>query len=935
MKRVRVSKKITIYPLRYLFISYFLFISKPLIAQYFSIGTDPSSVRWEIIKTTHYKVIFPKEYRFRAQEVARNLEYIHQKVGRSLNMTPRKTTVIIHNRTIVSNGLTTLTPKRVELFTTQSPNGYAQPWMDQLIIHEMRHISQMDKLNNSTLRYLYYLFGEQVIGLAVGLHIPTWFLEGDAVLTETTLSNSGRGRTPLFTSELRSTLLYRGPDSYSKSMFGSYKEPVADPYQQGFYIVKSATEQFGSDFWANNLKQVAEIPIITSPFKRSFKKQAGISISKYYKQTMKNLKAREKQRIAETFINEHHAFTTDTNQFADYESMALVDDSIILATKRELHKTTRIVQITNGKQKLIEENSLIVGGSLTVSKNIACWTERRYHPRWEQSSWFALVTYNLKTMKRDVIIKNCRLQAPSISHRGDKIVAIEQNITDTNTMNIYSIDGKLVEKIDAPEFCSIMQPKWCESDTAIVAILLNRNGKQLARYSFGDKRWQNIATPTFHDFQLWQINGDSALITVSRINNTCACKASLADGGCDNEVTLPFDISAALKRPDGKIICLQTTALGIKPFLSTPSSTSSPVLTKNQDDEFHSLNTIDRPIYFNADIDTTYRVASYKKIEHLFNIHSWGLISVNSNSGTANPGLSLSSQNDLSTSVFEGGMSYSIAEKSILYYSRYSYDGWFVQMNASYEKIRRGNETDPSSYDQTEAKIGMRVPLVFRKRNYDIPITLNTIISKLSLSNQSVYIGDMNALHVRFFQGILKRSSKQALIPPLGYTLEANFKGDIGGKIQAGWIGSVEGIAYFPSVIKNHGFKIYAGYQQIEPKRYSYSMMIQYPRGYRGIVRSNAFATSANYHFPLCYPDWSLGSILYLKRIRTTLFHDYLKYEKPQVLTQFQSIGAEIVVDSFWFRFIAPINLGGRITYIQTEKKVVPELIFGINFGSL
>ncbi len=935
MKRETVRKITRYHHLILVFVFTILFIPKPLNAQYFSIGTDPSSVHWEVIETTHFKVIFPKEYRNNAQEIVRNLEFLHSKIGKSLNMSPRKTTLIIHNRTIVSNGVTTLTPKRIELFTAQSPTGYAQPWMDQLILHEMRHICQMDKLNNSSVRFLYYLFGEQVVGGVIGLYIPSWFLEGDAVLTETTLSNSGRGRTPIFSSELRSTLLSRGVDSYSKSMFGSYKEPVADQYQQGFYIVKTATELYGSEFWAKNISKTAKNPFIPNPFRRSFKKQAGVSITKYYNQTMEQLKTSEQIRISNTSINEHHPLISDTNCYANYESMAVVDDSTIIATKSQLHKITRIVVIKNRKQQVIEENSLIVEGSMSVEKNIACWTERRYHPRWDQSSWFALITYNLTTKKRNVIIKNCRLHAPSISHHADKIVAVEQNTTDTNSLNIYSSEGKLLQKIATPEHCTIMQPRWCENDTVIVAILLNRNGKQLARYSFAENQWQKISNPTYRDFRLWQIIGDSALITVSQNDNTPVCKASLTDGGCNNIVLLPFDISSAKAIPKGKIVCLQTTGLGTKPFSATPTSTSFNLFTSQIPDEYCSLNKLDSPILFESSPDTVYLVKPYRKVNHLFNIHSWGPISVNSSSGTANPGLSLSSQNDLSTSIFETGMSYSNAEKSTTYYSKYSYDGWYAQMNASYETKMTGNEAEQSSYRQSEAKVGVRIPLVFERRNYYMPLTINAIASSLEFSNFNGYIGNINALHVRFFQGIVKRSPTQALLPPLGYSVEINYKSDLGGTLAAGSIGAIEGVVYLPSLFTNHGFIIYGGSQQIMPKQYSYGMMLQYPRGYIGVVKSNAVATSINYQFPLCYPDWSLGGVLYLKRVNVSLFHDYLKFEKPQKLTQFQSVGAEMIAECYWFRFIAPVSLGTRITYVSFEKKVIPELIFGININNL
>ena len=132
-------------------------------AQFYSIGVEPASVRWEQIESEHYRLIFPKEYQVEAKKIITNLEILYFQIGKSLNIQPRKTTLIVHNRTIESNGVTSFAPKRIELFTFQSNSSYAQPWMDQLIIHEMRHACQMDKLNASTSRLLYYLFGEQII----------------------------------------------------------------------------------------------------------------------------------------------------------------------------------------------------------------------------------------------------------------------------------------------------------------------------------------------------------------------------------------------------------------------------------------------------------------------------------------------------------------------------------------------------------------------------------------------------------------------------------------------------------------------------------------------------------------------------------------------------------------------------------------------------
>ncbi len=48
------------------------------------------------------------------------------------------------------------------------------------------------------------------------------------------------------------------------------------------------------------------------------------------------------------------------------------------------------------------------------------------------------------------------------------------------------------------------------------------------------------------------------------------------------------------------------------------------------------------------------------------------------------------------------------------------------------------------------------------------------------------------------------------------------------------------------------------------------------PRGLHGIYGRILTRYSADYVFPIVYPDWELTSILYLKRIRGGVWADYM-----------------------------------------------------------
>ncbi len=68
--------------------------------------------------------------------------------------------------------------------------------------------------------------------------MPSWYYEGDAVLNETRLSASGRGRSAGFEMPLRTLLLgERKLYPYSKVKLGSYKDFVPNQYQYGYQMV--------------------------------------------------------------------------------------------------------------------------------------------------------------------------------------------------------------------------------------------------------------------------------------------------------------------------------------------------------------------------------------------------------------------------------------------------------------------------------------------------------------------------------------------------------------------------------------------------------------------------------------------------------------------------------------------------------------------------
>jgi len=200
------------------------------IGQFFIWGQAPGSIRWQQINTENFQVIFPEGFEEQGGYVADVLEFAYEHGSRTLGHTPGRVSVILHNQTVVPNGFVSWAPRRIEMFTNPPQNNDSHDWIEQLAIHEFRHVVQIDKMNQGLTRVLSFIFGEQATGAIFGLFMPMWFVEGDAVAVETGLSPSGRGRLPVFEQGLRAQVLERGPFSFDKAFFGSFRDRVPSFY---------------------------------------------------------------------------------------------------------------------------------------------------------------------------------------------------------------------------------------------------------------------------------------------------------------------------------------------------------------------------------------------------------------------------------------------------------------------------------------------------------------------------------------------------------------------------------------------------------------------------------------------------------------------------------------------------------------------------------
>ncbi|MBN1200141.1 MAG: hypothetical protein JXA23_12370, partial [Bacteroidales bacterium] len=378
--------------------------SLSLHAQYFSTGQDPASYRWMQLKTDSFQIIFPRHLENMTDELATALHLIAKAETNTLQTRVPRMPFIFHPGSVVSNGITIWAPRRIELYPCPPPDIYPEPWIEQLAIHEYRHAVQVSKMNQGFTKALYYLFGEQATGAILGLYLPSWFLEGDATVTETALSSSGRGRMPSFAAPLRAQLLQKGIYSFDQATLGSYKTFIPDNYTLGYFLVASSRQQYGWELWDQTLDRVAKYPFMVVPFNSGIRAKTGKWKNRLYRETMESLLRSWQAEEDATWKTPMYRITQlDPSNYSSYDRPQFLNDSTLVALRISNEGVSEVVAIPFQPGNRIPETvvsqrlyraAAYQTGSLSVAHGLVAWTEFNPDIRWQNRSYSVIKLRN-------------------------------------------------------------------------------------------------------------------------------------------------------------------------------------------------------------------------------------------------------------------------------------------------------------------------------------------------------------------------------------------------------------------------------------------------------------------------------------------------------------------------------------------------------------
>lgn len=436
-------------------------------------------IDWKSITTEHFDILFDARIEDDAQSIANNLESMYDSITINMGGEIDRYTLILPAEMIESNGyVSSLNNKSVfyPVPPVESFTGTLE-WYETLGIHETRHMAQQTHIRNSFLQQvLSFLFGSS--GYAGAMLIPSYFYEGDAVLTETLLSDSGRGRSPSFERGLRTILLndkdytFNEDYAFNKALHGSDKDFYPNFYVLGYYLMTYLRANSDANTVENIVSSAANNPLPLNFSVASYFKAGNTMPDLYYK-VMRNLTylwEEQDQRVTPT--------TTET----------LIEYSSKIYTNLKYPKISQngeLFYIETGLDKVStlcsgEDKYLNISGEYSIHDNNIAYSKTSNDIRWLYSGFSDVYIYDTNSKTERALTEKQRYFNPVYSMDGDKIAVIEFSLDRTPSIVLLdSLNGGFIKSIAFPEDDMITGISWNNDGTDIVFSSIKKEGSYI------------------------------------------------------------------------------------------------------------------------------------------------------------------------------------------------------------------------------------------------------------------------------------------------------------------------------------------------------------------------------------------------------------------------------------------------------------------------
>ena len=878
----------------------------------------PGNVELYQIQTGHYRIIFPQELSVRASSLAKFLEETYPVNSQTLNAYPGRLTIVLDNRSTVSNGYTALGPWHCFWYMTPYPQitlGITE-WDKLLGLHEIRHNIQYTALDHNFNKILHILDGQWGLAGGIGWSIPFWFMEGDAEFQETVMSNSGRGRVGRFAMPVKAiTLNYPAKDlNYYKFFYRSYKRFYPNHYYLGYYMVTYVNRHWGPQIWSNILYHSTNWAFLPNAMNLSLKKYTGLSYTQLFEKTFGELKRLWKLGIDSTYHNEiftlsHRPRRTYTN----YNNPFIINDSLVLTVKTGLDQLPTLIllnQNTGQEQKL----RTISSRDIYYTQDLVTWSEIDPHPRWSEASFSNIYVYDLGHNKIRKITHKGRFFSPTLSPDTRNIACVELDYHLTPHINIISIkDKEILADYEFPQFEAIRFLRYTTDGQGILFAGSTKEGNGLFSFNLTNGVLDTIIKPT-SDFIIEKpMAWKNYIIFTADISGTENIFAIDTLSKQIYQITyMPYGaIGSDIDPISGQMYLSNYTADGFDPAIVFLHNNHWKKVTHiSQENYFVSEETkpLIKDLTSSNYTDTSVNITRYRRGLHLLYPHSWLWDIRLKKDSLDNASITLYSQDVLKELNLTLSSTYKNTGQ-ITNSLKLKYSHFFPVFELNLRQTRSWTNDLANLYGEVD--ISMPVSLRYNIWSHYLEVKeKNMFIYNFNNSNI------LSALGFDFVVQNLKHLSYRDVESRLGQTFYFDYTQVLNASFY-----QYTGIWRFrlPGPLYHDVWKISVYDQHISGSNIL-PQKITLPTGYRNISYSDIQRVRIMYHLPLFYPDWGWKPVFNIKRVRARLFYDMALVDYA---TKYSSTGLQMLFDFNLFGFNIDLSAGIQFAYRLNDNRFV------------
>ncbi|MFO8234530.1 MAG: hypothetical protein R6U04_03870 [Bacteroidales bacterium] len=946
-------------------VCFFVLLHLDASAQYFNYGEDPASVKWREISTENFQIIYPESFSEEAVRVANILEISYEEVAYSLDHEPAKISVVIHNNTVVSNGFVAPAPHRMELFSVPPQFNSTTPWLEHLCTHELRHVVQIDKLDQGITKILRYVFGEQAIGAVAGM-IPMWFLEGDAVIAESALGHNGRAKLPDFSKALRTNVLDSSRNfGFNKMLMGSYKDYTPNHYSLGYHMAAYTRDKYDTHIWSDVIDNVGKNSYNPFSFNTGVKKHTEMYTGDLYKAAFSFYDSLWRKNLFRLEIENYKRVNNRVSEeYESYRYPISTGSDSVFAIKSDFSNLERFVLVTPDGEEDVYTPGIRTSTDYSYADKKIVWSERVPDVRWEHRSYSVIKVYDLEEKSEYQLTEKSRLFAPAISNKGDKIVSV--NVSKDNKYSLFvnrPETGRQMKIFPSLNNMFLQEPAWSPDDKFIYVIALTNEGKTVYRVNYATREWKRLFDPVFENITSVAAGNDYLYFhsTWEDIDNIYAfdyeeeeiLRVTTSKYGARDVSSLTDSIIYFSEySPDGYDIKKLSVKQSQFQKFDGRDEHKDPVLENLKQQENTTID-FDKKKFHH------YESTPYKRWENLFNFHSWAPFHFDPPTSyqsdfTVNPGVTFLSQNVLSTAISSLAYSYESGEHKL--HSTFTYRGWYpvFSVSANYggkPDLIRGEDVTwaprlSNDYMSFDLKVSLPMNLSANKNITRFIPSVNYEYNRDFYYNyrDNYYLRGIKTVDYNIQFQSYRRLAYRDIFPEWGILADVNAKTSPFNEDILGNMLSMQAKFYIPGFFEDHGISFAGGYQKQNPDLYLFSSYLSFPRGYEERYSEKLYSFKSDYVLPLFYPDWSVGPLLYIKRFKADLFYDYGKNQYREsddegnvgwISEGFTSYGVELTTDFHFLRTMFPFSAGIRYAYKPEVSDADIEFVFNIDFFSI